>query len=202
MDDRSSGALKAYRDKRNFDITPEPAGGGVANEHERVFVIQKHWATRLHYDLRLELDGTMKSWAVPKGPSFDSADKRMAVHVEDHLEGWISASGWTRWRPKSPRSPRTLICRAMRTGSSPSSWPRLRSVNGRGPPASGIQCFAVCARIRSKPPSSASSPSTTPRPTSRQRPPKRRCLRSPRRPLPQPKHQSCPPRCASAIRTG
>jgi bifunctional non-homologous end joining protein LigD len=84
MDDRSSSALKAYRDKRNFDITPEPADGGVANEDERVFVIQKHWATRLHYDFRLELDGTMKSWAVPKGPSFDSADKRMAVHVEDH----------------------------------------------------------------------------------------------------------------------
>ena len=84
MDDRSSSALKAYRDKRNFDITPEPADGGVANENERVFVIQKHWATRLHYDFRLELDGTMKSWAVPKGPSFDPADKRMAVHVEDH----------------------------------------------------------------------------------------------------------------------
>ena len=84
MDDRSTSALKAYRDKRNFDITPEPADGGVANENERVFVIQKHWATRLHYDFRLELDGTMKSWAVPKGPSFDPADKRMAVHVEDH----------------------------------------------------------------------------------------------------------------------
>ncbi|MBC7468125.1 MAG: DNA ligase D [Ramlibacter sp.] len=84
MDDRSSSALKAYRDKRNFHVTPEPADGGVANENERVFVIQKHWATRLHYDFRLELDGTMKSWAVPKGPSCDSADKRMAVHVEDH----------------------------------------------------------------------------------------------------------------------
>jgi len=84
MDDCSSPALKAYRDKRNFDITPEPADGGTANKDERVFVIQKHWATRLHYDFRLELDATMKSWAVPKGPSFDPADKRMAVHVEDH----------------------------------------------------------------------------------------------------------------------
>ena len=84
MDDRRSAALKAYRDKRHFDITPEPVDGGVANEKERVFVVQKHWATRLHYDFRLELEGTMKSWAVPKGPSFDPADKRMAVHVEDH----------------------------------------------------------------------------------------------------------------------
>lgn len=84
MDDRPSQALKTYRDKRNFDATPEPAAGGVPNEEARTFVIQKHWATRLHYDFRLELDGTMKSWAVPKGPSFDPADKRMAMPTEDH----------------------------------------------------------------------------------------------------------------------
>jgi bifunctional non-homologous end joining protein LigD len=84
MDERSSSALKAYRDKRDFDVTPEPAAGGRPNEKERAFVVQKHWATRLHYDFRIELDGTMKSWAVPKGPSFDPADKRMAMHVEDH----------------------------------------------------------------------------------------------------------------------
>jgi bifunctional non-homologous end joining protein LigD len=83
-DDRSVSSLKTYREKRNFDATPEPAEGGVPNEHERTFVVQKHWATRLHYDFRLELDGTMKSWAVPKGPSFDPADKRMAMPTEDH----------------------------------------------------------------------------------------------------------------------
>jgi bifunctional non-homologous end joining protein LigD len=92
--------LKTYRAKRDFSRTTEPAGedqGESKSRHERVFVIQKHWATRLHYDFRLELEGTMKSWAVPKGPSFDPNDKRMAVHVEDHpisynrFEGQIPA---------------------------------------------------------------------------------------------------------------
>ena len=76
--------LQAYKSKRNFATTPEPLDEGVANESQPVFVVQKHWARRLHYDFRLELDGIMKSWAVPKGPSFDPADKRMAMHVEDH----------------------------------------------------------------------------------------------------------------------
>lgn len=80
----TSNPLKVYKAKRNFAVTSEPAEGGKANESERSFVVQKHWATRLHYDFRLELDGTMKSWAVPKGPSLDPRDKRMAVHVEDH----------------------------------------------------------------------------------------------------------------------
>jgi len=77
-------ALKMYKSKRDFSITSEPAEGGEASKGALTFVIQKHSATRLHYDFRLELDGTMKSWAVPKGPSYDTHDKRMAVHVEDH----------------------------------------------------------------------------------------------------------------------
>ncbi|WP_343729339.1 DNA ligase D [Duganella sp.] len=78
------GSLKTYKAKRNFAITPEPAEGGEEGVGALTFVIQKHWATRLHYDFRLELDGVMMSWAVPKGPSYDTHDKRMAVHVEDH----------------------------------------------------------------------------------------------------------------------
>ncbi|MCS0584272.1 DNA ligase D [Massilia pinisoli] len=76
--------LKLYKAKRDFQITAEPEEGGEASKDALTFVIQKHWATRLHYDFRLELDGVMKSWAVPKGPSYDTHDRRMAVHVEDH----------------------------------------------------------------------------------------------------------------------
>jgi bifunctional non-homologous end joining protein LigD len=76
--------LKLYKAKRDFKITAEPEEGGEASKGLLTFVIQKHWATRLHYDFRLELDGVMKSWAVPKGPSYDTHDRRMAVHVEDH----------------------------------------------------------------------------------------------------------------------
>jgi bifunctional non-homologous end joining protein LigD len=86
-------SLKVYKSKRNFSITSEPAEGGEAAAGELSFVIQKHWASRLHYDFRLELDGTMKSWAVPKGPSYDTKDKRMAVHVEDHPISYSSFEG-------------------------------------------------------------------------------------------------------------
>jgi bifunctional non-homologous end joining protein LigD len=80
----TEGQLSEYHRKRDFSVTAEPKGGTAAIKEQLVFVVQKHAATRLHFDLRLELDGVMKSWAVPKGPSMDPSVKRLAMEVEDH----------------------------------------------------------------------------------------------------------------------
>ncbi len=119
-------ALAPYRKKRDFSKTAEPSGERAVAASERLrFVVQKHAARRLHYDLRLELDGVFKSWAVTRGPSDDPADKRLAVEVEDHpldygdFEGTIPAGEygggtvqlWDRgyWVPEGSKSPEEAL---------------------------------------------------------------------------------------------
>ena len=144
--------LTSYKSKRDFRQTPEPSGqDSVKHSSRRRFVIQKHDATRLHYDLRLELDGVFKSWAVTRGPSLDPHDKRLAVEVEDHpldygdFEGTIPKGQygggtvmlWGRcyWEPEGTKGPSKRWRRAISSSTlrasgcmavlSWSAWPTI-----------------------------------------------------------------------------
>jgi len=81
----ASDPLKTYREKRDFSYTSEPNPSEVSEREEsKIFVVQKHDARNLHYDLRLDVDGVLKSWAIPRGPSLDPSQKRLAIETEDH----------------------------------------------------------------------------------------------------------------------
>src|SRR6187200_2987497 len=146
--------LAKYRAKRDFSKTAEPRGDAAVRKAKGLrFVIQKHAASHLHYDLRLELNGVFKSWAVTKGPSIDPADKRLAVEVEDHpldygdFEGTIpkgeygggTVQMWDRgfWAPQGPKKPEDALAagdfKFVLAGERlKGSWVLVRIRNNRG----------------------------------------------------------------------